>query len=71
LADKLEGKLFLIHGELDDNVHPANTLQMVDALIKADKDFDMLYVPNENHGGFFVNPYIIRRMWEYLVINLS
>jgi dipeptidyl-peptidase 4 len=71
LAHKLEGKLFLIHGELDDNVHPSNTMQMVNALIKADKDFDMLLVPNENHSGFSANPYVIRRMWEYLVEHLK
>ena len=48
-ADKLQGPLLLIHGELDDNVHPAATMRLVDALIKADKDFDFLIMPNKHH----------------------
>ena len=48
-ADKLQGPLLLIHGELDDNVHPAATMRLVDALIKADKDFDFLIFPNKHH----------------------
>lgn len=69
LANNLRGKLLLIHGELDDNVHPALTLQVVDALIKANKDFDMLIVPGANHGvmGY---PYATRRQWDYFVRNL-
>lgn len=47
----LQGKLLLMHGELDDNVHPANTLRVVDELIKAKKRFDMLIIPNGDHGA--------------------
>ncbi len=50
LAGQLQGKLFLIVGELDRNVDPASTMQVVDALIKADKDFDLLVVPGGGHG---------------------
>lgn len=48
-ACKLQGPLMLIHGELDDNVHPASTMRLVNALIKADKDFDFLIMPNKHH----------------------
>ena len=67
-AHKLEGKLFLIHGELDNNVHPASTLQLANALIEANKDFDLLIVPNRFHG---VNvPYVVRRRWDFFVRHL-
>ena len=69
LAPKLEGKLFLMHGELDDNVHPASTLQLVDALVKANKDFDLLIMPGENHGAG-ANRYFIRRRWDFFVRHL-
>jgi len=67
-AHRLEGKLFLIHGELDDNVHPASTMQVVDALIEANKDFDLLIVPNRYHG--LNNPYVTRRRWDFFVRHL-
>ena len=69
MAGKLEGKLLLIHGDLDDNVNPSATLQLVDALIKANKDFDLLIVPNQYHGDGG-NPYLIRRRWDYFVQHL-
>jgi dipeptidyl aminopeptidase/acylaminoacyl peptidase len=49
-AHKLKGKLQLVVGELDTNVDPSSTMQVVDALIKADKDFDLLYIPGGGHG---------------------
>ena len=69
-ADKLERKLFLIHGEMDDNVVPAATMRVVDALIAANKDFDMLIVPNAVHAGVVLNGYWIRKRWDYLVEHL-
>jgi dipeptidyl-peptidase 4 len=69
LAGKLQGKLLLMHGEMDDNVHPALTMQLVDALIKANKDFDLLIVPNVAHG-IMSNPYALRRQWDYFVRHL-
>jgi dipeptidyl aminopeptidase/acylaminoacyl peptidase len=68
-ASKLQGKLLLIHGELDDNVHPAATMQLADALIKAGKDFDLLIVPGATHN-LSRNPYVIRRTWDFLVRHL-
>lgn len=65
----LEGKLLLIHGELDDNVHPASTMRVVDALIKADKDFDMLIMPNMHHT-LRESDYYRRKILEYFAENL-
>ncbi|CEK15450.1 dipeptidyl aminopeptidase/acylaminoacyl peptidase [Chthonomonas calidirosea] len=68
LASKLQGHLLLIHGGLDDNVNPfASTMQFVNALIQANKDFDMLFVPEAGHG---FGPYVQRRMWDYFVQHL-
>jgi fermentation-respiration switch protein FrsA (DUF1100 family) len=66
MADRLEGHLLLEHGDVDDNVHPVETLRFVDALIKANKNFDMLFVPNMYHGEGG-NPYLVRRRWDYFV----
>ncbi|MEO8448442.1 MAG: prolyl oligopeptidase family serine peptidase [Gemmatimonadota bacterium] len=63
------GKLFLIHGDLDDNVHPGHTIALVDALIKAAKTFDLLIVPDADHN-LTPNPYVIRRTWDYFVEHL-
>lgn len=68
-AENLEGHLLLIHGDMDDNVHPSATLQLAGALIKASKDFDMLIYPNSNHG-VELYPYVVRRRWDYFVSHL-
>lgn len=68
-ADKLEGRLFVAHGELDENVPPAATLRLVDALIRANKDFDFLIVPNADHYLDAV-PYFQRRRWDFFVREL-
>ena len=62
-AHLLKGDLLLINGELDDNVDPASTLQVVDALIKADKMFEQLYLPGKGHslGG----SYELHRLYEF------
>jgi dipeptidyl aminopeptidase/acylaminoacyl peptidase len=65
LVKNLKGHLLLMHGDMDDNVHPANTIQLVDELIKANKTFDLIIAPNRNHG--LDEPYIIRRRWDYFV----
>lgn len=70
LAEKLEGKLLLVHGEMDDNVHPCATSQFVDALIRHNKYFDMLIMPNQNHRSTFDHPYYVRRYWDYFVEHL-
>ena len=68
-AHRLQGKLLLIVGELDRNVDPTSTMQVVNALIKADKDFDMLVVPGGGHG-IAESPYGFRRRQDYFVRNL-
>lgn len=69
LAENLQGKLLLIHGDMDENVHISSTLVVVDALIKANKDFDLLIMPNRFH--FCGNdPYFVRRRWDYFVEHL-
>ena len=68
-AHKLQGKLLLMHGELDRNVNAyASTMQFADALIKANKDFDLLLLPGQGHG--FTGTYAKRRRWDYFVRNL-
>jgi dipeptidyl-peptidase-4 len=68
-AKNLKGKLLLAHGTMDDNVPPYNTLLVVNELIKANKDFDLILFPNRSHG-FGNEPYMMRRRWDYFVRNL-
>ncbi len=68
-ARNLKGKLLLAFGTTDDNVPPYNTLLVVDSLIAANKDFDLLALPNRRHG-FGGEPYMVRRRWDYFVRNL-
>ena len=65
-AAGLKGHLFLIHGTMDNNVPPYNTLLVADALIKANKEFDLLLIPNSGHGFAPAN-YVMRRRWDYFV----
>lgn len=69
-AKNLKGKLFIIHGGMDDNVPPYNSYLLADALIKANKDFDFLILPNARHGYGVDNYYITRRRWDYFVRQL-
>lgn len=66
LADRLKGHLLIVHGDVDDNVHVVETMRFADALMKANKDFDMLIVPNMYHGEGG-NLYLVRRRWDYFV----
>ena len=68
-AKNLRGRLLLAYGTLDDNVSPVATQLVIDELIKANKDFDVIVMPNRNHG-FAADPYMIRRTWDYFVRNL-
>jgi len=71
LVDRLKGHLLLIHGDIDGNVHPAETMRLVDALMSANKPFDMLLVPNMAHGDSGPHArYITQRRWNYLVRHL-
>jgi len=69
-AKNLKGKLMLAHGNMDDNVPPYNTYLVVDALIKANKDFDLIIYPNARHGYGADNYYMMRRRWDYFVKHL-
>ncbi|MBU0696499.1 MAG: S9 family peptidase [Bacteroidetes bacterium] len=69
-AKNLKGKLLLAHGLLDDNVPPQNTLLVVEALEKANKDYDLIVFPNSRHGYGAFGPYMMRRRWDYFVENL-
>jgi dipeptidyl-peptidase 4 len=68
-AKSLKGKLLLAHGTMDTNVPPYSTLLVVDELIKANKDFDLIMFPNRGHG-FGSEPYMVRRRWDYFVKHL-
>lgn len=68
-AKQLRGKLLLAHGELDENVNPMATLQLVGALIDANKDFDLLILPNEGHY-LDQSAYYLRRQWDFFVRHL-
>lgn len=79
-ADRLQGKLLIVHGEMDDNVHPDHLRQITNAFIAANRDFDMLILPNHNHSmvdvtrgkaaGTFPSPYFMRRRWDYFTEHL-
>ena len=71
VAKDLKGKLLLAHGSMDNNVPLNNTLLVVDALIKANKDFDLLIIPNVAHGYGEASQYMTRRRWDYFVKNLA
>jgi dipeptidyl aminopeptidase/acylaminoacyl peptidase len=66
-AKNLKGKLMLAHGTMDTNVPPSQTLLVVEALIKANKDFDLIMLPNQAHGYAADGPYMMRRRWDYFV----
>ncbi|MCH5688614.1 S9 family peptidase [Niabella sp. W65] len=70
-AKNLKGKLMLVHGMMDDNVPPYNTLLVVEALQKANKDFDLVVFPNARHGFGEYSAYMMRRRWDYFVKHLS
>ena len=65
LARNLKGHLMLVHGDIDNNVHPANTIRVVNALIRANKRFDMLLLPGQRHGFGDMNEYFFWRMADY------
>lgn len=69
IAKNLKGKLLIAHGTTDTNVPPSNTLLVVDALIAANKDFDMIMLPNRGHG-FAREPFMLRKRWDYFVTHL-
>lgn len=69
-AHKLSGKLLLISGDMDDNAHISHTFVLINALVRANRDFDLLIMPNEGHDLLVTNGYVQRRVWDYFVRNL-
>jgi dipeptidyl-peptidase 4 len=70
IADRLEGKLLLIHGGMDDQVHPYHTLRLADRLIVADKDFELLIMPGAEHTYIDCLAYVRKRCWDFMVREL-
>ena len=69
-AAKLQGKLLLATGDMDDNVHPALTMQLAAALIAADKEFDFVPLPNDDHTTVWAKPYFLRRAMGFMLRHL-
>jgi len=70
LAKNLKGHLLLVHGDMDSNVHPGNSIRVVDALIKANKRFDFMIMPGQRHGFGKYTPYFETMMWYYFAEHL-
>lgn len=70
LAANLKGKLLLVHGDMDNNVHPAGTIRLVNALIKANKRFDLMIMPGQAHGYGTMQPYFTQMLMEYFAEHL-
>ncbi|QEC54132.1 prolyl oligopeptidase family protein [Anseongella ginsenosidimutans] len=71
MADKMQGKLLLVHGGIDENVNPSATFKLAEALIRAGKNFDMLIIPGSGHGytGHY-GEYFTRKRWNYFIEHL-
>lgn len=69
---KLKGKLLIVHGFSDDNVHVQNSMELVDALVKANRQFEMQFYPNKNHGiyGGYTRYHLYKRMTDFMLQNL-
>jgi hypothetical protein len=65
LAKNLKGKLLLFTGDIDNNVHPANTIRVVNALIRANKRFDLMVLPGQRHGYADMTEYFFWKMTDY------
>lgn len=70
LAGNLQGKLLLVHGDMDNNVNTASSLRLAAKLIESNKDFELLIIPNRDHG-LADHPYFIRKRWDWFVKNLA
>ncbi len=71
MAPNLKGKLLLVHGGLDDNVNPSATFKLAEALIKADKEFDLMIIPSQRHGyGGEYRKYFMKKRWNYFIEHL-
>lgn len=65
IASRLKGHLMLVHGDMDNNVHPANSIRVVDALIRANKRFEFVYLPGQRHGFGEMNEYFFWKMADH------
>jgi dipeptidyl aminopeptidase/acylaminoacyl peptidase len=70
IAQNLKGRLLLVHGDMDNNVHPVGTIRLMNALIKANKRFDFMIMPGKPHGFGDMQPYFNRMMFEYFAEHL-
>jgi len=70
LAKNLKGHLMLVHGDIDNNVHPGNSIRVADALIAAGKRFDFMVMPGQRHGFGNYSKYFERMMWYYFAEHL-
>ncbi len=71
MAGNLKGKLLITHGGIDENVNPSATFKLAEALVKADKEFDMLIFPSQHHGYIGkTNDYFLKKRWNYFVEHL-
>lgn len=70
-APKLKGHLMLVTGDMDNNVNPSATLKLEEALVKANKDFKLIILPNNDHSSCYWNPYLIRKRWEFFMTYLK
>ena len=70
LAKNLKGHLLLVHGDMDNNVHPGNSIRVADALIKANKRFDFMVMPGRRHGFGAYQEYFDKMMWYYFAEHL-
>ncbi|EHR60112.1 S9 family peptidase [Saccharomonospora cyanea] len=71
IADRLAGKLLLVHGEMDDQVHPDQTLRLADRLVAAGRDFELFIVPGAEHMFIDCLAYVRKRCWDFLVRELA
>ena len=72
MAKNLKGKLLIVHGGIDENVNPSATFKLAEALVKADKEFDMLIFPSQHHGYMGkVAEYFNKKLWNYFVEHLQ
>ena len=69
-ANKINGKLLLLHGAIDNNVNIVATMKLADELIKLNKDFDMVVIPSSGHEDIFKNKFATRKRWDFFVKNL-
>ncbi|NIB45226.1 prolyl oligopeptidase family serine peptidase [Pseudomaricurvus alkylphenolicus] len=70
MAENLQGKMMIIYGDMDENVPPSQAFRLVDALVKANKPYDLLHLPNQTHSSALLNPFTIQRHLDYYVEHL-